>query len=299
MIVNKSGAVFLNKPSGITSFRALDSIKNKLSTGKIGHTGTLDKFASGVMIVLSGSMTKLAEYFSGLDKEYIGIFTFGRETDTLDPEGGIIAESDIPELSLIKEKLELFKGRISQIPPDYSAVHINGKRAYKLARKGDKPALKARDVTIYGFDILSWSPPELEVKIKCSKGTYIRSIARDLGRSCGSYAYVSSLKRTSVGGININMTIEPEKFNPGKDLVSGKELFMLIPDIQIIQINRDVIPLVLNGRKLKAEMLPGFNQSFSKFALFYEDTFAALVKTDKEQLKYAFVSGDLYGTYLG
>ncbi|RKX91632.1 MAG: tRNA pseudouridine(55) synthase TruB [Spirochaetes bacterium] len=299
MIENTSGAVFINKPSGITSYKSLDTIKRKLATRKIGHTGTLDKFASGVMIVLTGKMTKLAGYFTGLDKDYEAVFSFGKETATLDPEGEVIAESGIPDLATIREKVKSFKGIIRQVPPAYSAIHINGKRAHEIARGGGTPDITEREVAIYTFQILSWKTPDLTVRIKCSKGTYIRSIARDLGRSCGSYAYVTSLKRTAVGKIRIEDTIDSNELDPENDIVRGKNLFSLLPDLQILSVNREIIPGILNGKKLDVKLFPGMDLSYPRFALFHEDDFVALISREMNRLKYNFVSGDLYGSYLG
>lgn len=298
MIEKKSGAVFINKPSGITSFKSLDTIKRKLSTRKIGHTGTLDKFASGVMIVLIGKMTKLAGYFTGLDKEYEAVFSFGKETSTLDPEGEVIAESGVPDLSVIREKIDSFKGLIRQVPPAYSAVHINGKRAYEIALEGGAPEIKEREITIYNFEILSWASPDLTVRIKCSKGTYIRSVARDLGRSCGSHAYVTSLKRTAVGEVRIENTVVSDELDPENDLVMGKNLFSLLPNIQILPVKKEIIPGILHGKQLDITLFPGIDLAYTQFALFLEERFVALISKDIQRLKYNFVSGDLYGSFM-
>jgi len=294
----KSGVVFINKPSGITSFKSLDTIKRKLGTKKIGHTGTLDKFASGVMIVLSGQMTRLADYFTSMDKEYEAVFTFGRETSTLDPEGDVIAVSDVPSLKTIRENLKSFTGDISQYPPAFSAVHVNGKRAYELARDGKDVALKKRDVTVYGFEITDWNPPELSVRIRCSKGTYVRSLARDLGRSCGSNAFVSELARTKVGKVGLEDAVPPGDIDPDKHIKTGKAVFSLLEDIRIVQIDRKLALKVLKGAKLYDSMIPELDPSFKKHALFYNDTLIALLKTDDSSLRYGFVSGEIDGTDL-
>ncbi len=153
MIYSHSGLILLNKPSGITSFRVLNIIKKKLNSGKVGHTGTLDKFAEGLMLVLTGKMTKLAPFFSNMDKEYLGVYKFGEETSTLDPEGEITATAAVPGIGIIEKNLDNFIGNILQRPPEFSAIHINGKRAYKIAVSGQKPVIPERPVTIYDYRI--------------------------------------------------------------------------------------------------------------------------------------------------
>lgn len=198
----ENGFLLVNKEQGKTSFETLFPVKKYFNTNRVGHAGTLDKFASGVLIALVGKYTKLASYFMSLDKEYVAEFRFGLETDTLDPNGRIIDKTDyIPNLEDISLKLKDFIGEICQSPPRFSSIHIDGSRAYKLALNGKFFEIKKRRVNVYNIQILSYdfSSSLLSLKISCSKGTYIRSIARDLAYSLNSCAYVSSLKRTKVG----------------------------------------------------------------------------------------------------
>ncbi|MCL2276395.1 MAG: tRNA pseudouridine(55) synthase TruB [Treponema sp.] len=198
-----SGLILLNKPSGITSFDALREIKKALGTGKVGHTGTLDKFARGLLIVLTGRALKLCDLFTRLDKKYTGKIHFGKETDTLDPEGEIIAEASLPSREEAEKVFPRFTGSIIQSPPSYSAIHINGKRASDLARSGKTPEMKKREITIYRLELLSWQPPFAEITVHCSSGTYIRSLARDIAIAAGSRGYLCELTRTQVGGFSI------------------------------------------------------------------------------------------------
>ncbi|MCK5250081.1 MAG: tRNA pseudouridine(55) synthase TruB, partial [Spirochaetaceae bacterium] len=161
----------LDKPAGISSFAALGALKRSLGTGKVGHAGTLDPFATGLLLALSGKLTKAAYLLSDMDKEYEAVFRFGKETDTLDTEGEIIAESPVPEYSGILKAAESFSGTLKQTPPAFSAVKINGKRAYSQARKGLEVELPVRDVHINRFETISWESPDLKVRIQCSKGT--------------------------------------------------------------------------------------------------------------------------------
>jgi tRNA pseudouridine55 synthase len=200
----KNGLLLLNKPCGVTSFGALSAVKKALNTGKVGHTGTLDKFASGLLLVLAGSALKLVPWCSAGDKEYEGIIRFGIETDTLDPEGHIIGEAGLPAREAVEAVLPQFRGDILQTPPAFSALHIDGKRAHELARQGAAPEMKKRPVAIYELEILSWTPPEAAIKVRCSAGTYIRSLARDIAIAVGSRGHLTALKRTRIAGFHLH-----------------------------------------------------------------------------------------------
>ena len=198
-----SGIILYNKSAGVTSFGALSEIKRALGTGKVGHTGTLDKFAQGLLIVLAGNALKLSGWFTHLDKQYLGKIHFGIETDTLDPEGNEIAAAPIPSREKVEEAFLSFTGTIMQEPPAYSAIHVNGKRASDLARSGKPPQMKKREVTIYKLELRNWQPPYAEIFVHCSSGTYIRSLARDIALAAGSRAHLASLLRTQVGKFGI------------------------------------------------------------------------------------------------
>jgi len=201
----QSGLILLNKNSSITSFEALGEIKRALGTGKVGHTGTLDKFARGLLVVLTGRALRLTPYFSHCDKQYKGRIHFGAETDTLDPEGNVIAQAQPPSRERVEQAIKSFKGEIMQKPPVFSAIHINGQRASKLARSGDVPEMKERPVTIYNIELVEWQPPFADIFVHCSSGTYIRSLARDIALAAGSRAHLSSLTRTKVASFSLDM----------------------------------------------------------------------------------------------
>lgn len=197
--------VFLiDKSTGVSSFAALGALKRSIGTRKVGHAGTLDPFASGLLAAFSGKLTKAAYLLGDQPKEYRAVFRFGAETDTLDIEGSITAHADLPAPERIEEQLGGFLGEIQQVPPDFSAVKIDGKRAYAEARKGRTVSLAPRGVTIHSLHIISSLPPDITLDITCSKGTYIRALARDLGRAAGSLAYCRELKRTAVGPFRVN-----------------------------------------------------------------------------------------------
>ncbi len=202
--------VLVDKPLSWTSFDAVNKIKWALykrtkTKIKVGHAGTLDPLATGLMIVCIGKWTKKIEEFMGMEKEYMAELTLGATTPSYDGETPI--DSTFPYLhidkKLLSRILEDFIGEIEQIPPQYSAVRIEGKRAYEAARKGEKIDVPKRKVFIRRIEIITFEPPRLILKINCSKGTYIRSLVHDIGRACNSGAYLSGLRRTRIGNYKI------------------------------------------------------------------------------------------------
>jgi tRNA pseudouridine55 synthase len=213
-----SGLALLRKPEGITSFQALVPVKRALASGKVGHAGTLDRFARGLLIALAGSYSRLAPYVTSGAKLYRGIVAFGSETDTLDPEGEVIAEAPPPSRSELESALALFRGAIMQKPPAYSAVHVGGRRAYKIALGGEEPDLKERRVEIFALELLSYENDAAFLEVRCSSGTYIRSLARDIAAACGSRAHLAVLERLAIGPFCLKDAVGPDAFDPGKDL---------------------------------------------------------------------------------
>ena len=190
--------LLLNKKKDITSFSCLGTVKKTVDR-KVGHCGTLDKFAEGLMIACCGKYTKYVQLFTGFDKRYTACIKFGEETDTLDPEGKVVFTAAVPGFEEVSRGVASLTGKMIQIPPVYSAVHINGKRSYALARQGKQVEPEGREIEIYSSKIISYENGELTVSLNVSKGTYIRSYARDLALMCSSRAYVSALVRTSIG----------------------------------------------------------------------------------------------------
>ena len=181
------------KEAGVTSFQSLRAVKAAYPAQKVGHTGTLDRFAGGLMIVLVGEATRLNPFFTGFDKSYRAVMRFGVQTDTLDPEGEI--EAVLPS----------FTGKTLQRPPVYSAIHVGGKRAYREARKGREIEMPEREIEISRLSIVSYDPPYLAFDASVSKGTYIRSLARDIALSLGSCAHLTALDRYRVGPFDSSM----------------------------------------------------------------------------------------------
>jgi len=197
--------VLIDKPAGMTSFGVVARVRRRLSERagkrvKVGHTGTLDPFATGVMVLVIGAATKRAGEFSKLDKVYEATITLGKTSSTGDPEGDITAVSDIhPSESMVNDALTQFMGEIQQTPPMFSAIKINGQRAYKLARKGEAVEMPTRTITIYSLELLEYTYPEIKIRAHVSSGTYIRTLAEDIGKVLGVGAYCSELRRTAVG----------------------------------------------------------------------------------------------------
>ena len=200
----------INKPAGWTSFDVVKKIRSQLNIKKVGHAGTLDPFATGVLLVCTGRATKKVEELMNLKKEYIACIEFGKTTDSYDLTGTVLSEKDTSSVTLdrIGELIEKFKGDIEQIPPMYSAVKLNGVRLYKLARRGEVVERKPRKVTIYQMDILDFKNLFLELRIVCSRGTYVRTIANDLGEMLGCGGYLTALTRARIGDYKLDDSFE-------------------------------------------------------------------------------------------
>ncbi len=200
-MIQKDGIIIVDKESGASSFRVVERIKNLIKVKKVGHAGTLDPFATGVLVVLINQGTKLSPFLMSQDKVYKAAIRLGIETDTQDLTGRIIKKKDLGALTRqnIKQGTLQLLGTIKQVPPSYSAVHHKGKRAYQLARNGVEVNLQERDVRVDYINILSVDLPTLWIEVGCSSGTYIRTLAADLGRSLGTGAHLTSLRRIKSG----------------------------------------------------------------------------------------------------
>ncbi|MDH5608028.1 MAG: tRNA pseudouridine(55) synthase TruB [Cyclobacteriaceae bacterium] len=202
MIIPEEGQLLLvNKPYQWTSFDVVNKLKYGLRAKKIGHAGTLDPLATGLLIIGINKFTKKLNEIQGLDKEYVGVFELGKTTPSYDLETAFDSELPIEGIheEAIRQAAVALTGQLSQVPPAHSAIKVDGQRAYKLARRKQEVVLKSRQVTIYEFEIMEIRLPEVQVRISCSKGTYIRSLAHDFGKLLGVGAYLKSLERTRVG----------------------------------------------------------------------------------------------------
>jgi tRNA pseudouridine55 synthase len=224
-----NGILNVNKPCGPTSFDIVASIRRICGEKRVGHAGTLDPAASGVLPVCLGQATRVAEYIHNFSKEYVAGIMLGATTDTLDAKGSVTSRSDPGGITpgQVQQALQGFLGEISQVPPAYSAVKIKGRQSYKLARAGISVPLEPRRVTVNSIDILSFASPYIKVRIQCSTGTYIRSIAGDLGAVLGCGAYLHDLVRTVYGPYRIEEALSPDDIN--KAVASGDISSMLYP----------------------------------------------------------------------
>jgi tRNA pseudouridine55 synthase len=208
-----NGVIVIDKPAGITSARVVDRVKRLLPRGtKVGHAGTLDPFATGVLVLLVGKATKLCERMMDQPKSYDATLKLGAMTATEDPESPeqIVPNALAPDRATIDDALAHFRGTILQRPPAYSAIRVGGRRAYDLARSGQEVQIQARPVSVYRIDVIKYEYPLLELTIDCGRGTYIRSIARDLGDRLGTGAYLTRLRRTRVGDFTTDDAMAPD-----------------------------------------------------------------------------------------
>ena len=251
------GIVNINKPKGVTSSNVVVKIKKLLNIKKVGHMGTLDPLASGVLPICIGKATRLFDYFLKKQKTYIAQFKFGEETNTLDLEGEVVKTSkNIPTLNQVEDALKFFIGEIDQIPPMFSSKKINGKKAYDLARKGEEIELAPCKVIIYDYKVLNQIDSNtFEFLITCSAGTYIRCLARDLGNILNSCATMVSLIRTKTGVFEIENSIDYE--NLSKDVLFSNiiPLEQVLIDFEKLVITQQDFQRLLNGLPLKVSNL--------------------------------------------
>lgn len=210
--------ILIDKPAGLSSFGVVARVRRKLRDRegkkvKVGHTGTLDPFATGLLILLAGTATKRSDEFLKKDKEYEATIHLGKTSTTGDVEGEIRETSKkVPDLKSVEATCKKLTGRIEQTVPIYSAVKINGERAYKIARKGQTVTMPTRTVTIYSLDILDYTYPELKIRTTVSSGTYIRTLGEDLGKILGTGAYLTSLRRTKIADYSVDAALKLDDY---------------------------------------------------------------------------------------
>lgn len=206
--------VLIDKEKGKSSFNIVYRVRKTVNVKKVGHAGTLDPAATGLLVVCIGKMTKEIYKYQDLDKIYSGTIELGKKTPSMDAETEFTEQNDYSFVSneMIEEARKTFLGEIKQIPPMYSALKQNGKRLYKLARKGVEVERKPREVTIYDFEITRVELPEIDFRIKCSKGTYVRVIANDFGEKLNCGGYLKSLRREAIGEFNVNDALTVDEF---------------------------------------------------------------------------------------
>lgn len=254
-----SGVLVIDKPVGMTSHDVVQAIRNGTGIRRAGHTGTLDPRASGVLVILIGPAVRLSEYVSASDKRYQAIIRLGGSTDTYDAEGSF-TRSDEP-INVTEEEFEkvlkTFEGQIEQVPPPYSAVKVKGRKAYEMARQGEEVELEPRIIDVYHLEVLEWAPPEVVVDVHCSSGTYVRSLANDLGNQLGCGAYLVGLRRTKSGRFTLRDAVPLRKLQEA--FRAGNWYQYLIPaaealgDWPAVELNPDDVEEVRHGHRAKAD----------------------------------------------
>ena len=278
------GIIVVNKPKGITSFDVIRKLKKILKTKKIGHTGTLDPLATGVMLVCVGRATKLASDLEAKDKIYIADFDIGYATDTYDIEGKKIVENII-EVSKenLKQSIKKFIGNIKQIPPMYSAIKIDGNKLYHLARKGIEVERPERDITIEYINLLDFKDNKAKIETKVSKGCYIRSLIYDIGQDLGTYATMTALQRKQVGEYSLENSYSLEQIeemtlnNNFKFLKTIEEIFSY--DKYSLQTGKE-LTLYKNGNTVKIKE----NLENKKYRIYFQDEFIGLANIENNNL---------------
>ena len=210
------GVIIINKPKGYTSHDVVNIVRKQLNMKKVGHTGTLDPNATGVLPILVGQATKISKYLIEHKKTYIATIELGEKRDTGDSEGNIIeSDSNIKEfdISIIKQVLQSFLGKQKQIPPMYSAIKVNGKKLYEYARSGQEVEVEPREIEIYRIELIEYINNRIEFEVECSKGTYIRTLCENIAEKLGTIGYMKELQRTSVDKFKIKESINLEELS--------------------------------------------------------------------------------------
>jgi tRNA pseudouridine55 synthase len=253
-----SGVLVVDKPVGLTSHDVVQIIRRGTGIRRAGHTGTLDPRASGVLVVLIGPAVRLSEFVSAADKRYQATLRLGSSTDTYDAEGQIMRSAPVDDISedQFEEIIKNYEGEIEQVPPPYSSVKVKGRKAYEHARKGEDVELKPRKIQVYNLEILEWSPPEAVLDVYCSSGTYVRSLANDLGDDLGTGAYLIGLRRTKSGRFTLRDAVPLRQLQDA--FLAGEWSRYLIPAAEAladwpgIELDEDLVEKVRHGHRIPA-----------------------------------------------
>jgi tRNA pseudouridine55 synthase len=266
-----SGVLVVDKPVGMTSHDVVQAIRTGTGLRRAGHTGTLDPRASGVLVILVGPAVRLSEFVSASDKRYQAIIRLGSTTDTFDADGKM-TQSPTP-VNVTEQQFEkvlnTFIGEIEQTPPPYSAVKVQGRKAYELAREGEEVELAPRKITVHHLEILEWAPPEVVIDVHCSSGTYVRSLANDLGNALGCGAYLVGLRRTKSGRFSLREATPLRKLQEA--FHAGNWYQFLIPAAEAlaewpaVELNPDDVENIRHGHRIHAgaEAGPGMVRGVS------------------------------------
>lgn len=278
-----NGVIVIDKEKGYTSHDVVNIIRKTLNIKKVGHTGTLDPNATGVLPVLIGEATKISKYLIEHNKTYIAEITLGEKRTTGDMEGEILETKQIPELT--KEKIDKvlkeFLGKQKQKPPIYSAIKINGKKAYEYARKGKEIEINEREIEIYKINLLHYEKDTITFEVNCSKGTYIRVLCEDIAEKLGTVGYMKNLRRTEVDKFNLEQAVTIEEIKEKTDIVEQKIISVeeIFNNNEKIQLNEYKLNLFLNGVKLT------YNKPNGVYRVYNNDKFIGLGVIENKLLK--------------
>lgn len=285
-----SGWLVVDKPRDMGSTQVVSLTRRLFNAQKNGHCGTLDPFATGVLPIAFGEATKLISYVTDGEKEYEFVLYFGEETDTLDTEGQVVAVSEIiPSESEIKAVLPQFVGEITQVPPAYSAIKVDGKRAYDLARQGKEVQIPERRINIYALELLEMiTNRTARLQVRCSKGTYVRTLGADIARRLGSCGHLKELRRTKCGNFDLSQKILLENI---KNMEYGEALMKsLLPvmtclrDIAVIAVGEEEAKKLKLGQGLSPKALDVKNLIGQEAAAVFENELTAIVRIDERKI---------------
>lgn len=262
------GIIIINKPKGCTSHDIVYKVK-KITNSKVGHTGTLDPMATGVLPLLIGKGTLCSKYLINHDKIYQAKIQLGQKTDTADAEGEVVEEQEVGDLNQknAKQILNTFLGKQEQVPPMYSAIKVNGKKLYEYARKGQTVEIQPRQIEIYDIKLMELDKGnnQLQFQVSCSKGTYIRSLCEDIAKRLGTVGYMCELNRVQVGDFNINNSVTVEELQEDENFINSHiiSLEKLFEDNKMLQLNSKKLQLFLNGVQLTMNEQEGVYRIYS------------------------------------
>lgn len=277
------GLLNVNKPAGRSSRDVVNVVQRLAGKNKVGHAGTLDPLATGVLVLCLGPATRLIEYVQRMPKSYRGKFLLGRSSPTEDVEGEVtlLSGANIPTRAEIDRAAAALTGEIQQRPPAFSALKVGGKRAYDLARAGQQVELKPRAVTVYGLEVVEYSYPELTLDIRCSGGTYVRSLGRDLAESVGSAAVMSKLSRTAIGPFCVDSAVSLESLTRENLTALMLPAIVAVAELPQVVVDQAQENEIANGRWITGDRLPS-SQSGEYAAIRGDGTLLAIL-SDQEQ----------------
>jgi tRNA pseudouridine55 synthase len=283
--INKSvvsGVLVVDKPISLTSHDVVQTIRRGTGIRRAGHTGTLDPRASGVLVVLIGPAVRLSEYVSASDKRYQATIHLGSSTDTYDADGRVTNSAPVTVTEpQFEQVLGQFVGEIEQVPPPYSAIKVQGRKAYEMAREGEEVILEPRKINVYSLELLEWAPPEAVIDVFCSSGTYVRSLANDLGNALGCGAHLVGLRRTKSGRFTLRDAVPLRRLQ--ESFLAGDWYKFLIPaaealaDWTMVELDADQVELIRHGHRVPAEAdLKGWARGVSQ-----QGDLVALIEVDE------------------